>query len=121
MNRSRDPKHYLQRKTPRREPAYPLATLAYYGPDDQTASKVVLSIVLSEGADQPAFRKQWLSGEVDAREDPAINREILEALQEHGAAKLALVDRIAGCPHEAGVDYPQGEDCPFCPFWSEKA
>ena len=25
-----------------------------------------------------------------------------------------------GCPHEEGEDFPDGEDCPFCPFWAGK-
>ena len=25
-----------------------------------------------------------------------------------------------GCPHEEGEDFPEGEDCPFCPFWKGK-
>ena len=23
-------------------------------------------------------------------------------------------------PHEEGLDFPNGEDCPFCPFWKGK-
>jgi hypothetical protein len=29
-------------------------------------------------------------------------------------------DRNMGCPHEEGEDFPDGEDCPFCPFWAGK-
>jgi hypothetical protein len=28
-----------------------------------------------------------------------------------------MADRIIGCPHEEGIDYPEGEECPLCPFW----
>jgi hypothetical protein len=28
-----------------------------------------------------------------------------------------MVDRIIGCPHEEGIDYPDGAECPECPFW----
>jgi hypothetical protein len=27
-------------------------------------------------------------------------------------------DRIIGCPHQEGVDYPMGRMCPHCPFWA---
>ena len=27
-------------------------------------------------------------------------------------------DRIIGCPHEEGIDYPMGRTCPRCPFWA---
>ena len=49
---------------------YPIATVAYYGPDIKRASKVVIT------------------------------------------------DRIIGCPHEEGLDYPEGSKCPQCPFWA---
>lgn len=28
-----------------------------------------------------------------------------------------MVDKIIGCPHEEGKDYPMGKKCPQCPFW----
>jgi hypothetical protein len=31
-----------------------------------------------------------------------------------------LADRIIGCPHEEGVDYPEGQSCPRCPFWAHR-
>jgi MFS family permease len=37
-----------------------------------------------------------------------------------GVRSVAMVDRIIGCPHEEGVDYPEGEECPECPFWRGK-
>jgi hypothetical protein len=27
-------------------------------------------------------------------------------------------NRIIGCPHEEGIDYPLGRTCPQCPFWA---
>jgi hypothetical protein len=27
------------------------------------------------------------------------------------------VDRIIGCPHEEGIDYPEGTSCPECLYW----
>jgi hypothetical protein len=38
-------------------------------------------------------------------------------LQEHGVLTVAMADRIIGCPHEEGIDYPEGAACPLCPFW----
>ncbi|HEY2587148.1 MAG TPA: hypothetical protein VGI81_15480 [Tepidisphaeraceae bacterium] len=26
----------------------------------------------------------------------------------------------SGCPHEEGIDFPLGQECPFCPFWHGK-
>jgi hypothetical protein len=31
-----------------------------------------------------------------------------------------MPDRIIGCPHEEGIDYPLGSTCPLCPFWKDK-
>jgi Protein of unknown function (DUF1186) len=31
---------------------------------------------------------------------------------------LRQTDRIIGCPHEEGIDYPLGRACPQCPFWA---
>jgi hypothetical protein len=47
---------------------FPVATVAYYGPDDKRASKVAVGIVLSDGA-EPAELERWHSVEKDARHD----------------------------------------------------
>jgi hypothetical protein len=31
-----------------------------------------------------------------------------------------MIEEINGCPHEEGQDYPLGEVCPACPFWSHR-
>jgi hypothetical protein len=33
---------------------------------------------------------------------------------------VVVADRIIGCPHEEGVDYPNGTKCPSCPFWDTR-
>lgn len=30
----------------------------------------------------------------------------------------ALMDSVFGCPHEEGIDYPEGASCPHCPYWA---
>ena len=27
-------------------------------------------------------------------------------------------DGLIGCPHEEGIDYPEGKSCPQCPYWA---
>ena len=34
------------------------------------------------------------------------------------AKDTVTYDRIIGCPHEEGIDYPMGRACPRCPFWA---
>ena len=98
---------------------YPIATVAYYGPDDQHASKVAVGIVVNEG-EAPAFLERWYSEQADVRVDPEINREIITFIQLHKAKSVVIVDRIMGCPHEEGKDYPEGSVCPECPFWAKR-
>jgi hypothetical protein len=46
-----------------------------------------------------------------------IQQNILARLNEHGVKSLIMVEKIFGCPHEEGIDYPEDEACPQCPFW----
>lgn len=39
-------------------------------------------------------------------------------LRTHGIKDTIGYDRIIGCPHEEGIDYPIGRVCPQCPFWA---
>jgi hypothetical protein len=94
---------------------YPVGTIAFYGPDDKTATKLVVSIVAAEGAELDSVEK-W-HAEQDVRKDALILTEAMDFLREQGARTVTMADRIIGCPHEEGIDYPEGEACPLCPFW----
>lgn len=96
---------------------YPMATIAYYGPDDRRASKVAVGIVMAENG-EAEFMERWFSEDSDVRGDLAITAEIVDFIGRHGARSVVMMDRIFGCPHEEGVDYPEGEKCPACPFWA---
>jgi hypothetical protein len=98
---------------------YPVATVAYYGPTDKSASKVVVSIIAAEGADAEPMKK-WFSAAGDVRTDRSIGEEILRFVEENAPKSVAIADRIIGCPHEEGIDYPEGEKCPQCPFWANR-
>jgi hypothetical protein len=76
---------------------WPLATVALYGPDDTTATKLTVGIVPSEDAEA--------------------TEEVLAFITEAGAKSVVMADRIIGCPHEEGIDY-EGATCPACPFWA---
>jgi len=41
-------------------------------------------------------------------------------VQRHGVSSVATTDRIIGCPHEEGIDYPDGEVRPQSPFWANR-
>jgi hypothetical protein len=97
---------------------YPVTTVAFYGPDDKLATKVVVSVFLRENSD-PDFLKRWLStGNIDVRQDLDIGEQILAFLKPHAPRSTVMTDGIIGCPHEEGVDYPEGRSCPRCPYWA---
>jgi len=95
---------------------YPLATIALYGPTDKLATKLVVGIIPRKDAD-PEPLKKWLS-EGDIRQKQGVAEEILQFLKENSAVSVGMTDRIIGCPHESGIDYPEGQSCPQCPFWA---
>lgn len=97
---------------------YPAATIAFYGPDNTRASKVVVGIIRDATNEPEPIRKWW--SEEDIRADHKIGAQIRAFLREHGAKSVAMTDRIIGCPHEEGVDYPEGTYCPQCPFWKNR-
>jgi hypothetical protein len=120
MTRSRhNPRYWLERRA-QRKTGYPLATLAYYGPDNTHASKAVVGIVLSEQAPDVARLQKWWSDATDIRTDPEILQQILTFLDQQHVQRIVMVDRIIGCPHEEGSDYPEGETCPQCPYWANR-
>ena len=97
---------------------YPIATVAFYGPNDKLATKIVVSVILTENND-PDFLERWFSeGDLDVRCDPAIGEQVLAFLKTHSPRSTVVTDRIIGCPHEEGTDYPEGASCPQCPFWA---
>ena len=106
----------LRKKAARGFSGYPVATVAYYGPNNKLATKVAVGIVLAEDL-RPAFLERWFS-EGDLRNDPKLNEQILKFIRSHEAKSVVIGDRILGCPHEEGIDYPQGSACPQCPFWA---
>ena len=96
---------------------YPLATICAYGPDTTRATKLVVSILRRAGQDASEMRS-WSSDAGDVRNDRVIAAEVADWLRDQGIKKTLGYDRIIGCPHEEGIDYPMGRPCPRCPFWA---
>ncbi len=118
MATNRNSRYQLE-KLSHRNTGYPMATVAYYGPDDKRASKVVVGLFRVEGQKEPEMKK-WFSDTEDLRLSPTINQEIVDFLRDNHVGRVAMLDRIIGCPHEEGIDYPEGETCPQCPFWANR-
>lgn len=116
LKRSQSP---LAKKARRGFRGYPVATIALYGPDAHRATKVAVGIVRSEGAD-PDPLVRWTTEEGDIRRNQTVSKEILELVEREDVRSVVATDRIIGCPHEEGIDYPEGEVCPVCPFWANR-
>jgi tetratricopeptide (TPR) repeat protein len=97
---------------------YPVATIAFYGPDDRRATKVALGIVFDEDDDTRREMNRWFSAKGDIRRDAAVFEAMFRLTQSRGVRSVAMPEEILGCPHEEGVDYTEGESCPQCPFWA---
>jgi hypothetical protein len=106
----------LRKRARRGFRGYPVATVALYGPDDTTATKLTVGIVPAENVDVTDLRR-WFSEEADIRSDARVAEEVLAFLEATGARSIVMTDRIIGCPHEEGIDY-EGSTCPSCPFWA---
>jgi len=105
----------LRRKARQGMRGWPVATIAFYGPNLSQATKVAVGIVPFENAEVAAMR-DWKVDHGDIRADSGIAREILEFMEKHGALSVVMTDGIIGCPHQEGIDY-EGEWCPVCDFW----
>jgi hypothetical protein len=52
------------------------------------------------------------------RHDPTIAADVASFVHQQRAKDTVTYDRIIGCPHEEGIDYPMGRACPHCLFWA---
>lgn len=97
-------------------PEYPIGTLVYYGPDDQTVTKITASVVAYE--DAPPIQKRWTGDQVTT--DPHVLKELGLFFKSHGVQRVVMTSNVVGCAHEEGVDYPMDEACPYCPYWHHR-
>ena len=111
-------KKQLAKRTRKGLKGHPIATIAYYGPDNTRASKVVCCIIKDEGAEAEPIQK-WFT-EYDARRSEKILSELLGFIEENNAKTVTMIEQIIGCPHEEGIDYPLDGICPDCPFWKNR-
>jgi len=116
--KSRKP-NTLRKRAARGFRGLPMATVAFYGPDNMRASKVAVGIV-DRVDGEPIALERWFSKDGDVRQDAQIGKEIEDLLKLYGVKSVGLTDTIIGCPHQEGKDYPEGEVCPQCPFWANR-
>src|ERR1700679_1632409 len=82
---------------------WPVATIAFYGPNSSRATKVAVGIVPFQNAEVEPLR-DWKVDRGDVRGNPEIAREILEFIEENQALSVVMTDDIIGCPHQEGID-----------------
>jgi hypothetical protein len=73
-------------------------------------------VILHDGAEPIMMR--WVA--TDVTTSPKVQQELKDFFLQHEVKSVVATDRNIGCPHEEGLDFPDGEDCPFCPFWKGK-
>ena len=117
MNHEKFTERFFHKRFRNQPGGFPVGTIAYYGPDDQTATKVAVGIVDSKS--EVIELRRWLVRTQDVRIDRKINDEILAFIQERNVQRVAIAGRIIGCPTEEGTDYPEGSTCPRCPYWAK--
>src|SRR3954471_23872531 len=100
----------------RKRSEYPIGTVALYGPDDKTTTKIAAGVITSPTA-EPIIRR-WVA--TDVTTNPKVQREMKDFFAGHGVRSVAVSEGNMGCPHEEGEDFLEGTDCPFCPFWAGK-
>ena len=98
------------------ESPFPIGTVAHYGPDDKTTTKIVAGVLLGKGA-EPII-KRWVASDVTT--NPKVRKEIEAFFRRYAVRQIAMTPGNIGCPHEEGEDFPLGGDCPFCPWWKGK-
>ena len=93
---------------PKKRPRYPIGTVALYGPDDKTTTKIAAGVISSPTAD-PIIQR-WMASDVTT--NPKVQQEIKQFFSRHGVKSVAASAGNMGCPHEEGEDSSTGTDCP---------
>ena len=83
----------LRKKARKGLRGWPIATIAFYGPNLSQATKVAVAIVPSENA-EPQQLRDWKLAHGDIRSDVGVAREILEFIEEHGVLSVAITDLL---------------------------
>jgi hypothetical protein len=87
----------MKRRKGKEPSAYPLGTVALYGPDDRTTTKRAAGVIL-----------RWVA--TDVATSPKGRQEVQDFFLHHGVRQVAMTQGNMGCPHEEGEGFPQGED-----------
>ncbi len=118
MNELEKANKFLNKKLRKGFSGYPMGTIIFYGPNNQRATKVSVCIIMDDSA-EPEIMQKWYS-QVEVRSDERTMTEVIAFIKKHEARSVVMSDGILGCPHEEGIDYPNGECCSQCPYWKNR-
>jgi hypothetical protein len=76
-----------------------------------------VGIFKDENGDADLLEK-WFSQNSDIRSNEDVGEELVAFIKSHEVKSVVVTDGIIGCPHEEGIDYPEGKSCPECPYWA---
>src|SRR5215468_9856911 len=79
----------LSKKSKKGMRGWPIATIAYYGPDASRATKVVVSVIPNEHV-EPGEMHDWQIVHGDVRKKPEIAAEMLLFMETNGAKSVVL-------------------------------
>jgi hypothetical protein len=113
---NRKTKHLIQlREVLNQKSVFPIGMLVYFGPDNVTISKIIAAVILAK--DSNPILRSWEG--IGIGMDLKASTEIGQFFKDNHVVDIIMPDGVVGCPHEEGVDYPIGDNCPHCPFWAE--
>jgi hypothetical protein len=81
----------LSKKAKKGMRGWPVATIAFYGPDTSRATKVVVSIIPNEHA-EPSEMRDWQIVHGDVRKKPEIAAEMSEFMESRGVTSVVMTD-----------------------------
>lgn len=109
----------IGKKARRPSSGFPVVTVVYYGPDRSRATKAVAAFLATETADVSDIQR-FFSETLDARISPEVTAGVMKFINDHKPRSVIATPKLLGCPHEEGIDYPDGSKCPRCPYWADK-
>jgi hypothetical protein len=65
---------------------YPIGTMAFYGPDDKTTTKIAAGVF--KGPDSKAIIKRWVA--TDVMTNPKIQQQIKDFFEQHGVKSVSM-------------------------------
>lgn len=83
-------KKLLTKRARKGHKGYPVATIAFYGPTNKVATKLVCGIIKTEGSDPDTLEK-WASN-TDVRKSEVILGEVLAFIQENAVSSVAMIE-----------------------------